>query len=213
MTKSKKLTRASSSVAAVALGLATLAYTTLACAAPALAFTPTRKGGSESTPLNISSTPSSSHSTGGGPSILRTIIGLLIVIAIIWGLSWVLRKVKSGRETRAAGTGLTSVATLPLSPGRSLHVVRAGRDYVLVGSSEHHIATIRHYTEEEALEAGLFEPVTATEWEDADDGPTSTGPGEAEPTRPRDMQIPGQPGVQNPVGNVVDKLRGWTVRR
>jgi flagellar protein FliO/FliZ len=213
MTESKKLTRAISSVAAVALGLATLAYAMLACAAPALAFTPTHKGGGESTPLNLSSTPSSSHSTGGGPSILRTIIGLLIVIGIIWGLSWVLRKVKSGRETRAAGTGLTSVATLPLSPGRSLHVVRAGREYVLVGSSEHHIATIRHYTEEEALEAGLFEPVPATEWEDNEDGPISTGPGEADPTRPRDMQIPGQPGVQNPVGTVVDKLRGWTVRR
>ncbi len=57
---------------------------------------------------------------------MRTIVGLLIVIAVIWGLSWILRQVKSGKETRAAGTGLSSVATLPLASGRTLHLVRAG---------------------------------------------------------------------------------------
>jgi flagellar protein FliO/FliZ len=204
MTRSTLLTRATTWLAMITLGVTWLAF-----ASPALAFTPAHKGGGESTPLNISPSSPTSHSSGGGPSVLRTIIGLLIVIGVIWGLSWFLRKVKAGRETRAAGTGLSSVATLPLSPGRSLHVVRAGRDYVLVGSSENHIAPIRHYTEEEALEAGLLEAVAAEEYDDEGNGlPTE----QADADAGRRPGIPGQP-PQNPVNAALDRLREWTVRR
>src|SRR5215213_7005817 len=61
-----------------------------------------------------------------GGSIVRTIVGLAIVIAVIYGLTWVLKQVKTNKTDGAAGTGLQTVATLPLGQNRSLHLVRAG---------------------------------------------------------------------------------------
>ena len=85
---------------------------------------------------------------------MRTIVGLAIVIAVIWGLAWILRQVKAGRDGGSDGgqssAGLASVAALTLGSGRSVHLVRAGSDYVLLGSTEHGVAPIHRYTEEEA---------------------------------------------------------------
>jgi flagellar protein FliO/FliZ len=132
-----------------------------ACASTAWAFSPSTKTGGESTPLDLNSSSGGSHATSaGGASLVRTIVGLAIVIAVIWGLAWVLRQVKAGKEggrdSRASSAGLSSIAALTLGSGRSVHLVRAGSDYVLLGSSEHGLAPIHRYTEEEAREAGLF---------------------------------------------------------
>ena len=143
---------------AVAQATAVLGACLLAFACPASAFTSARaKSGGENTPLNLSPTTSAAHtSSSGGASIVRTIVGLAIVIAVIWGLSWILRQVKSGREPQQApSTGLASVAALTLGSGRTLHLVRAGNDYVLLGGGEHGLLPIYRYTEEQAREAGL----------------------------------------------------------
>lgn len=195
MTRLPTLIRAARRSAVPALGFAMLL-----CACPAQAFTPTVKGGSENTRLSMSSGSTAAHSTSGGgvggPSLTRTIVGLLIVIAVIWGLTWVLRQVKSGRETRAAGAGLTSVATLPLGSGRTLHLVRAGREYLLVGSAEHGVVPIHRYSEEQARELGLLDSAEPAE---------RTG---------RPIEIPGQRRAGNPTAStLVDRLREWTVRR
>ena len=87
---------------------------------------------------------------------MRTIVGLAIVLGVIWGLSWIMRQVKARRDPRVAATGLTSVAALSLSSGRSVHLVRAGKDYLLLGSAEHGLMPIHRYTEQQALEAGLL---------------------------------------------------------
>jgi flagellar protein FliO/FliZ len=161
MTKFISLSRAVALATAV-LGACALAYALQgAFASPALAFTPALKGGGENTPLNLSGTASTAHTTsGGGASIVRTIVGLAIVIAVIWGLAWILRQVKTGREggrdAGPASAGLASVAALTLGTGRSVHLVRAGSDYVLLGSTEHGVAPIHRYTEEEARDAGLL---------------------------------------------------------
>ena len=206
MTWLPKLLPATRRVALPALGFAVLAL-----AAPASAFTPATKTGSEGSPLNLSAPADSSHSSTGGPSIVRTIVGLLIVIAVIWGLSWILRQVKSGRESRGSGSGLASVATLPLSPGRSLHVVRAGRDYLLVGSAEHSIAPIHRYTEEQAREVGLLDPEDEASTGDieADSTAGSSGWG-----RPRALQVPSDTGgPRGAVNGLLERLRQLTVRR
>lgn len=132
----------------------------LAWADPASAFTAanTRKGAGENTPLNLGSPTTSSHTSSGGASIVRTIVGLAIVLAVIWGLAWILRQVKGGRDPRVAANGLTSVSALSLSSGRSVHLVRAGNDYLLLGSAEHGLMPIHRYTEQQALEAGLLSP-------------------------------------------------------
>lgn len=153
MTKSIPLSRAVATAAAVA-GSCLLAF-----ACPAAAFTPSSKTGGENTPLNLGSTTGASHATttsSGGASIVRTIVGLAIVIAVIWGLAWILRQVKAGKDPNVASEGLASVAALTLGSGRSVHLVRAGSDYVLLGSTEHGVAPIHRYTEEQAQEAGLL---------------------------------------------------------
>jgi flagellar protein FliO/FliZ len=195
MTKSLLISRAILRVATPLLGLAVLT------SAPAAeAYSPALKSGGENTPLSLPGS-TATHASSSGPSIVRTIVGLLIVIAVIWGLSWILRQVKSGKETRAAGTGLSSVATLPLASGRTLHLVRAGHDYLLVGSAEHGVMPIHRYTKQEALDAGLL---------DGEDGPVAGGGRVA-----RTPRLPGQQGSAEPdfEGSLVDRLRGWTVRR
>jgi flagellar protein FliO/FliZ len=161
MTKSIPLSRA------VATATAVLGACLVACAlqgafaSPAAAFTPSSKTSGESTPLDLTtSTGSTGHSTGtGGASIVRTIVGLAIVIAVIWGLAWILKQVKAGRGGRdpnQSSAGLASVAALTLGSGRTVHLVRAGSDYVLLGATEHGVAPIHRYTEEEAREVGIF---------------------------------------------------------
>src|ERR671926_1437445 len=82
----------------------------------------------EKTPVNLNDGSHSAKVPGGsaGGSLVRTFVGLAIVIAVIYGLYWVLKQVKAGREERASGSGLASIATLPLGPNRSLHMVRSG---------------------------------------------------------------------------------------
>ena len=85
-------------------------------------------------------------------------MGLAIVIAVIYGLYWVLKQVKASREDKASGRGLAPIATLPLGANRSLQLVRAGREIHLVGVSEHGVTPVRTYSEDEAEAVGLLDP-------------------------------------------------------
>jgi flagellar protein FliO/FliZ len=140
----------------------------------------------EKTPLNLKDAPSTGH-VGGGGSLVRTIVGLAVVIGVIYGLYWILKQVKSSRDEKASGTGLTALATLPLGAQRSLQLVRAGRELHLVGVSEHGVTPVRTYSEEEADAAGLLDI------EPDEDDPQNGGGGV--------------------VASVVEELRRRTVRR
>jgi flagellar protein FliO/FliZ len=132
------------SVGAAVLGLLLLAPATFAA-------------DGESTPLKLDSgeaAPAQAAGSGGG--LVRTIVGLAIVIGVIYGLYWILKQVKASREDTATGDGLKTLATLPLGTNRSLHLVRAGQEIVLVGAGEHGVTPIRTYTEAEALSLGLL---------------------------------------------------------
>lgn len=113
----------------------------------------------EDTPLDLPLDQPRQVDTGGsgGGNLVRTFVGLAIVVAVIYGLYWVLRQVKAGREDRATGSGLRSTASVPLGPNRSLHLVRAGNEHVLVGVAEQGVTPIRSWGEEEARAAGLFD--------------------------------------------------------
>jgi flagellar protein FliO/FliZ len=93
---------------------------------------------------------------GGGGGIARMIVGLAIVVGVIYGLAWVLRQVKGAKEGTASGAALAAISSLPLGPNRSVHLVRAGNDFVLLGAAEKGVTPIRTYTEYEAREAGLI---------------------------------------------------------
>src|SRR5881227_4503500 len=135
---------------AAAMALATLLLN------PQLAVARAATDTGEKTPLNLKDAPSTGH-VGGGGSLVRTIVGLAVVIGVIYGLYWILKQVKSSREEKASGTGLSALATLPLGGQRSLQLVRAGRELHLVGVSEHGVTPVRAYSEEEADAAGLLD--------------------------------------------------------
>ena len=158
----------------------------------------------ESTPLNLTE-PKVDASQAAGPSagggLVRTIVGLAIVIAVIYGLYWVLKQVKSSREERASGSGLGTLATLPLGSNRSLHLVRAGGEVVLLGVGEGGVTPIRTYGENEARALGLIPD------EDEDDATPKGGP-----------SLPGglgatqaKPGPLEALRRSLDDLRAKTV--
>src|SRR4051794_8304276 len=147
----------------------------------------------EKTPLNLKDSPGPNTHVGGGGSIVRTIVGLAIVIGVIYGLYWVLKQVKSSREEKATGQGLAALATLPLGAQRSLQLVRAGRELHLVGVSEHGVTPVRTYSEDEAEAAGLLDL-------EQDDEPVARNGN-------------GNGGGAGVVGGVIDELRRRTVRR
>lgn len=170
-------------------------------ALPLLAVT--SSSGGEKQALDLGSTAANAHAAGGG-SIVRTIVGLAIVLAVIFGLRWVMKQYKAGREKKAAGTGLAQMATLPLGQNRSLHVVRAGREVLVVGSGEHGVTPVRSYSEEEARALGLLELDTDEVDEPApltmkSDGPAKSGPA-------------GPPTAAQFGRRALDQLRSWTVR-
>lgn len=223
MTKTIPLSRAATQVAALLSGCL------LVWASSASAFTPSvskKAPGGENTPLDLNTSTAGSHTSSGGASIVRTIVGLAIVIAVIWGLAWILRQVKTGREPRLATAGLSSVAALTLGSGRTLHLVRAGSDYILVGSGEHGLTPIHRYTEQQAREAGLLDqeepqgrrrrrlalPAPSTASNMARPSATANAP------RPRATLESGERQTDpmrmpSPSVSAVERLREWTVRR
>lgn len=156
---------------------------TLLCAQAAdAAGTPT----GENTPLHLTAGGTThAAASGGGSGILRTIIAMVVVIALIYAVARILRALKGRDEVRASGHGLSQIATLPLGPNRSVALVKAGRDIVLVGVAEQGITALKTYTEAEALANGIELPPEA-----ADD---------ADP-------------AERPLDRVMDGLRRMTVR-
>ena len=140
----------------------------------------------ENTPLNLgsSSLPTHTTSSSSGGSIIRTIVGLFIVIAVIYGITWILRLAKKGK-TRPSGSGLSQVASLPLGSGRSVAVVRAGREVLVVGVAENGVTPIRSYSEAEAIALGI----------------------EVAPEEPRNVDQ-----VEKPFDRVIHTLRKMTAR-
>ena len=144
----------------------------------------------ENTPVNLNDAPAQNKVPGASASgsIVRTIVGLAIVIGVIYGIYWVLKQLKASKEEKASGQGLSAIATLPLGPNRTLQLVRAGRELVLVGVSEQGVTPVRTYSEEEAEALGLLDADAGY-----DDDPPSGGEGGA-------------------LRRVIDDLRRKTVR-
>ena len=116
--------------------------------------------GGESTPLHLTGTTAArgAAGSGSGASIIRTIVALVIVVGVIYAVARILRAIKGRNNTLPSGQGLTSLATLPLGGGRSLALVRSGRDIVLLGVAEHGVTPIKTYSEKEALAVGITVP-------------------------------------------------------
>ncbi len=128
----------------------------------------------ENTPLHLSGSTVATHTastSGGGASIVRTIVGLFIVIAVIYGIAWIMKQAKKSK-TRPTGTSLTQVASLPLGSGRSVAVVRAGREVLVVGVAENGVTPIRSYSEAEAIALGIEVPAEGSAGSDQAEKPS-----------------------------------------
>jgi len=156
------------------------------CSAPALAAAGSANG-FEKTRLHLTS-GNPAHAASGSLSgtIVRTIVALLIVIAVIYGITWILKQSRSSRNP-SVGEGLTQVASLPLGPNRSVALVRVGAELHMLGVAEHGINGIRVFSEEEAYELGI-------------------------PFDPDDFDTPGRMSGAQPAQRVIDALRRLTVR-
>jgi flagellar protein FliO/FliZ len=147
----------------------------------------------EDRPLGISPSAEPAGGGKGGGGLGRTIFGLAIVLAVIFGVHWVLKQLKRAGGPRATGGGLSSVATLPLGRNRTLHLVRAGEDVVLVGVTEQQIVPVRTWSDEEA--EALLASLPHDDDEDGD------GDGDGEGRQQRGLQW------------ALEQLRRRTVRR
>jgi len=144
--------------AAVALGATSHATTT--STQPVESAKALAQSTGENTQLHLSGGSVATHaasSSGGGASIIRTIVGLFIVIAVIYGIAWIMKHAKKSKS-RPSGHGLSQVASLPLGGGRSVAVVRAGREVLVVGVAENGVTPIRSYSEAEAIALGIEVP-------------------------------------------------------
>src|ERR1700729_860042 len=149
--------------AAVAFGASSDATTTHAQSAAASHVESAKalaQSTGENTKLHLSGSTVATHassSSGGGASIVRTIVGLFIVIAVIYGIAWIMKQAKKSKA-RPSGHGLSQVASLPLGGGRSVAVGRAGREVLVVGVAANGVTPIRSYSEAEAIALGIEVP-------------------------------------------------------
>jgi len=203
------------------------AATVAAVALLLVASTPAHAAAGESTPVDLTGASDQGSHIGGGGSLVRTIVGLAIVIGVIYGVAWVLRQVKASREPRASGAGLAALASVPLGPNRSVHLVRAGRDLVLLGVAEQGVVPIRTYSEHEARDAGLIDEDGMLLLPSEEDEPGRAArvafrlprlalPQLALPAATRTARTAARPRPARPAlpapRNALDTLRAWTVR-
>jgi len=79
------------------------------------------------------------------------IIGLGIVLVVIYGIYWLLKSYRKTKSTPSDGR-IEIVATTALAPNRSVHLLRVGEEFLLVGSAEHGVTRLRVYDADQAAE-------------------------------------------------------------
>jgi flagellar protein FliO/FliZ len=100
--------------------------------------------------------PAEAPSADTGGALTRMVVGLLVVLAVIYGIYWLLKTYGRSRTPGGRGDGRVEVvATTTLAPNRTLHLVRSGDEVILLGAAQEAITPIRVYSAEEALRLGL----------------------------------------------------------
>ncbi|WP_210493787.1 flagellar biosynthetic protein FliO [Patulibacter sp. SYSU D01012] len=208
------VTASRSRVARTALLAAASAAVVLACPTAALAQAAKTATTGEDTPLNLGGGDGAAPaSSGGSASIARVIAGLLIVVAVIYGVTWLLRQTRRAKDA-PSGAGLQAVSSMPLASGSALHLVRVADEVLLVGSGQNGVTALRRYEEDEARELGLWvDPPAPAEGDDGDGG---SGPGAAVAARLRGTLGPKAAdrlsGLGDRLRGLVARIRSWTVR-
>ncbi|WP_217915202.1 flagellar biosynthetic protein FliO [Miltoncostaea marina] len=141
---------------------------------------------------------------GGAGTLLRLLIGLVIVVGLITAVWYVMKRVQRSRfpALEERGSGLVEiVTTTPLGPNRSLHLIRVGDDLLLIGSADGGITPITTLDREQAAALVDLAP-PAPRFGAPPGGPG--GPGADD--RARAVATAG-------IGSLVERLRAMTTRR
>jgi flagellar protein FliO/FliZ len=139
-------------------------------------------------------------SGGAGGTLIRLVLGLGVVVGLIGGVWYVLKRIQRSRypamDDRNPAGLIDVLATTSLGPNRSLHLVKVGEEIVLVGATDHQVAPItRIGAEDAAALAGAQTPQPKSFRGD---------PGAAARTRAQQSAAD---------QSVVDRLRAMTARR
>lgn len=147
----------------------------------------------EDTPLGFDAGDAGAAHTGSsGGGIARVIGGLFIVIAVIYGVTWILKQTRRAKQ-QSVGVGMELVTSMPLGGGGALQLVRVGDEVLLVGSGANGATVLRRYDEDEARALEL--------WPDP------------EPLDAADRPVTPLSPLARVLASVVDRLRDLTVRR
>ena len=88
-------------------------------------------------------------------SIIRVILTLAVVAAAIYGIVYLLKRASRGGS--AQDPFLAILASTPLGPGRSAHVISVGSKAWLVGAAEGGVNVIAEIDDKDILDAMLLE--------------------------------------------------------
>lgn len=151
----------------------------------------------DETPLGKAVTDGSGGATtigagGGVGTIARTVVGLAIVLAVVYGIYWLLKSAAKSRNGDSTGR-IQVIATTHLAPNRTLHLLRCGDEVLLVGAGESGVTALRIYTADEALMLGLDDAGVADDLIEIQPPAASTA-------------------AVAPVRHPIATLRAWTVR-
>lgn len=112
----------------------------------------------DTTPLSAAvrgatTTTAESGGTSTGGAFVRLVVGLFIVLAVIYGVYWLLKtygKSKKNGGGPAAGSGIDVVATTAIGPNKTVHLLRVGDELMLVGAADHGVTPLRTYSADES---------------------------------------------------------------
>lgn len=218
-TRLHSLDRATRRVPALALLAGTSVLATLAL--PGTVLASVAKDYSENAPLELDDAASGAAAASGGAdvgtsggSIARVVIGLLVVVAAIYALTWVLKQVKRSKDAPNTGAGMEVVSTTALHGGSALQLVRVGDELLLLAVGANGATELKRYTEEEAREAALWpEPEPVADDEDGDDAPGGGGGGNAFALFGKSIRFAAPtPFLRRFFAALVTRLREMTVR-
>jgi flagellar protein FliO/FliZ len=169
---------------------------------------------SESTPVNLGGDADAAPAHVGGGSFARVIAGLFVVVAAIYGVTWLLKRLKGVGGTGSGRSGaMEAVSSLALAGGGTLHLVRVGDELLLVGSGSQGATTLRGWEVEEAIAQGLL-PAPAGGQDGHEDG--GDGPADGDAGSGGNPRRPAGPSSAAPLAGagrrLLDRLRALTVR-
>lgn len=99
----------------------------------------------EQTPIATSGASDTGVTGGAGGTLVRMGLGLIVVLAVIAGVWYVLKRVRASRypETDSRGSAMINVlSTAPLGPNRNLHLVRVGDELIVIGATDHSVNAV-----------------------------------------------------------------------